>query len=1098
MPSRSILGAMVKTAFLVLGEVGVLVGGRPVQVHGRRERAVLAALLAARRYAVPTERLLEEVWGSAATTVSLLQVTISRLRSQLDPEREPRRLSQLLITTDLGYALHPDTGSLDAEVFERATNHAVAELSTGRAEDALVHADAAIGLWRGVPYGSAPDARDIVAERERLEQLRLVALETRAEALLALGRHALVADEIAPLIEVHPFRERLWALGALAQYRDGRQADALGLLRRARRTLADELGIDPSPALQQLETEMYDQHPGLLLQSAPPVAHIAQQERIVSVPIARDADFAQLRALAAEVEGGHPRFAVVEGEPGIGKTRLLETFADWCGSIGMVTVWGRCADAESVPAFAPWTDLLRQLERRGAVIPEDPAASMASRPRGGEEVSDERRFRLFDLAVDAVVAAARTSPIVIVLEDVHWADAATAELLTHFTTRLHDVPVLVVATMRELALGRADAVASAISAIVRRAGSRRIALRPLPSSASGALLAEVAEREVDPVVAEAIHRRGGGNPFCMGELARLLAAGGLLDDPSAVETSGVPSAVRDVVRRRLSRLPPETRTLLEVASVIGRTVDLPILIAASGRSPEDCLDALEPALVHRVLLEEPEAPGRFRFAHALVDEAAIAECSSLRAARIHLQVARALQAVGGEIEAIAGHLWSAITVAAPEEVANVLESAAAVAIARTAYERAEQLLERAATARRSASDAGRPGAREAEVTTILRLSGLRRSRFGYGSAFESLPFGRAEASATTLNRTDLVMALLHLKWGAAATGGRVVEATATATRILELGRGDQDPVVRTVAHHTWGVQCWHLAKFREAAAEMTESWSLQERFTDGDFERLSGYDSPALFGAFATHVLDLAGEIDDADERFDQLIDRFPGNYSAVTVRNFQGYSTLLAADPHRLLAWNARHGFNGRVGEHLGMFAATSTFYSGWAVAVTGEPDAGLVDIDDGLGRFRAMGAKTAYGALVDAHVEALLEAGRPLPQVEALLAAGAAIVEASGEPHSAASLDLARARVAVASGRLDEASRMLAAAIDTAGRSGNVRLSGSVREFARRHAASVATEAARIDRLDRPPLMASPSLPARESSKALGQQQISKRKAH
>lgn len=192
------LGTVVGTAFVVLGEIGALVGGRAVQIRGRRERAVLAMLLAARRQAVPAERLLEAVWGvdAAATAAPSLQVAISRLRSQLDPGRGPRGVSRLLVTTGLGYALHPDVDALDAEVFERTTDDAVAALSSDRAEDALAHADAAIALWRGGAYAGAPDAEDIAAERERLEQLRLVAIETRADALLALGRHAIVAGEV--------------------------------------------------------------------------------------------------------------------------------------------------------------------------------------------------------------------------------------------------------------------------------------------------------------------------------------------------------------------------------------------------------------------------------------------------------------------------------------------------------------------------------------------------------------------------------------------------------------------------------------------------------------------------------------------------------------------------------------------------------------------------------------------------------------------------------------------------------------------------------------------------------------------------------------
>lgn len=1029
---------MTETAFVVLGDVALRLDGRPVPIRGRKERAVLAVLLAARGSVVPPGRLLEDVWGPDATDdPASLHVAISRLRAQLQPDRAARQASTLLVTSDAGYALRAD--AVDADAFERAVHEAAAELAQ-HPDQALRGAEAALALWTGAPYSGAPDTADIEVERERLEALHLVALETRLAALLELGRHATVAAETVPLTAAHPFHERFWELGALALYRGARQADALALLRRARQVLADELGIDPSPALQRLEAQLLEQDPALL-----PPATVAAIAPVADVPIARDSEFAQLRAALTEVAGGVTRFALIEGEPGIGKTRLLEALAARTEASGGIAVWGRCADAVTSPAFAPWVEALRGLADRGIALPPGSAAFARGETEDADAAPDRRRHRLFEAAAEALATAAAVAPVTLLLEDLHWADTASAELLAHLATHLHDVPVLVVASLRELALGRTDAVTAAVAAVARRTESRRLVLRPLPAAASAALIAEVAERPVEPAVAAAIHRRSDGNPFCMGELTRLLAADGLLDAPGAVDEAAVPTAVRDVVRRRLSALPAATRSLLELAAVVGRETDLSTLIAASGQPVDDCLDALEPALVQRVVVPVPEVPGRHRFAHALVAEAALAECSSLRAARLHLRVADALAASGGDPEAIAGHRWSAGALAAPADVADACERAAAVALNRTGFERADLLLERAVAARRLASNDGRPESKAREVETVLHLAGLRRSRFGYGAAHATVPSERALSLAEQLDRPDLVMALLHLRWGADATGARIVEAATVAERMLRLGEHSEDPVLRLLAAHTWGVQCWHQARFRDGADSMERSWALLRELDAPEVDRLALYDLPTMFAAFSAHLQDLAGRA-DRDALFDEVLRRFPGEESVLTVANFRGYSALLEGDAAGFLTWCARRGLSGPVDARFGMFAASVSVYLGWAVAMTGRPEEGLRILEDGEAFYRGIGARTAYASFVDAHVEVLLAAGRPLHAVWQVLQEGAALVEAAGEPCAMASLDVARARLAQAEGDGAAARAALSAAAEAVERSGNVRLGATV----------------------------------------------------
>ncbi|MDQ1512835.1 MAG: hypothetical protein QOC59_677, partial [Microbacteriaceae bacterium] len=626
---------------------------------------------------------------------------------------------------------------------------------------------------------------------------------------------------------------------------------------------------------------------------------------------------------------------------------------------------------------------------------------------------------------------------------------ASAELLAHLTLRLQDSPVLVVASVRELDLGRGDAVTDAVAAITRRPGSRRLVLGGVPAGAATALVEAAVDRPVHPEVAAAIHRRGEGNPFCIGELSRLLAADGSLDEVRAVELAGVPAGVRDVVRGRLAGLSPSARSLLEVAAVIGREADLPILLAASGRPADECLDALEEALVSRVLEPVPEVPGRHRFAHALVAEAALAEVPSIRVARLHARVADAVRTAGGGWEVIAGHLWSAGPVVPPGPTADALERAADVAIRRAAYESADELLQRSLALRQTAQAAGLPGADEAELRTILAFATLRRELQGYGPAYSAIDADRAHRLSDRVGRLDLRMALLHLQWGAHATSGRVVEATRAAGVLRDLGAQADDEFLRMVGHHAWGVQCWHLGRLQEGAEHMQHVDRVMRSIGQDELERVETFDSGALFAAFAVHVLDLAGRLDDADERFAEVAARYRQPYELIVVTNFVGFSAVCAGEPHRVLSWLRRIPV--RPDTQFGMFGATVQIFTGWATALLEDRESGLAELEQGMSRFLQLGARTGLGGMVSAHIHALLGAGRAAAEAAAVLRREADEAEASGEPLALPYLDLAAARIAAAADpKSPDTAQHLRKALTGGEGSGNVRLVSLVTRLA------------------------------------------------
>ena len=246
----------------VLGPFAASVDGAPVDLGGPRQRAVLGRLVVAGGHVVSTDRLIDDLWDSSdvpAKALAVLQVHVSHLRRALEPGRERRAPARILVSAAPGYALRLPAAAVDAWHFDDLVRRAAAA-PPGPAHELLTEALAA---WTGPAYAEVADESWAAPEVARLTELRLAAIEARAEADLALGRPAPVIADLERHLHDHPGREDAVRLLALALYRTGRQGDALTVLRRARDHLAEELGVDPGPALRALEDDILRQSPVL-------------------------------------------------------------------------------------------------------------------------------------------------------------------------------------------------------------------------------------------------------------------------------------------------------------------------------------------------------------------------------------------------------------------------------------------------------------------------------------------------------------------------------------------------------------------------------------------------------------------------------------------------------------------------------------------------------------------------------------------------------------------------------------------------------------------------------------------------------------------
>jgi DNA-binding SARP family transcriptional activator len=670
----------------LLGPVEVFAGDRPLELGGPQPRAVLAHLALDLGRVVSVERLVARLWGEQPPTAPLasLQTTLSRLRRVLEPDRAPGSPPRVIASEPPGYVLRLPADAVDVARFRDLAlegRRAAAAAMPKEARDRFEHA---LAEWRGPALGGiGPD--DVIAPiAHSLEEERLAVVQDRFDVLLALGLHVEAVAELSVAVSEHPLKEGLWSALAIALYRSQRQADALRAIDQARRTLIDELGLDPGPGLRDLERRILDQDPSLLAVplTALPEPTVANAPRSSDGRfVGRAEEWAQLVAALDRAEHGAPSLVMVEGEAGIGKSAIAERLLALAAGRGWSVAVGHCVDRELAPALWPIVELLRDLGVE--VDPGDAARVAANTGRTPIEIADEL-LRALDHAGD-------DRRWCLFLDDAHWADRATLDVLILMCERLRERRVCMITAFRPVATDPDSALHDAIGGLTRVLGSERIVLHPLGEPEVAEILRRTAGTEPTPEAVRLVHARAGGNPFFVGELARLFGEGGIGADDR------VPDRVRDVVRARLAPLPQATIDLLQLAAVAGERLDLTVLIAASGLDADACLETLDPAIVTRMLVAAPG--GELRFAHSLVRDAVLADIAPLLQTRLHRAVADALELTRGTgvdvIETIARHRLAGLPVGDPIRIAEQLVDASAVARWRGAFDTSDELAEHA-------------------------------------------------------------------------------------------------------------------------------------------------------------------------------------------------------------------------------------------------------------------------------------------------------------------------------------------------------------------------------------------------------------------
>ena len=974
--------------FRVLGTIEVDGPSPGASPPGAKERAILARLLVDAGRTVPADDLLEAGWPGVERDAAArsLAVRVANLRSFLEPDRERGAPSSLVVREGPGYRLAVAPDQVDAHRFEGCVRDA-AGLAPAAALPAL---DRALALWRGTPFGDLAQADWAQPEIRRLEDLRSQAEEERARAFVALGRPLEAVPVLRRLIAADPLREELVATLMLALYGAGRQVEALEAYRRLAARLR-ELGLTPGDATRALERRILEHDPGL---APAPAATVPEPER--PAPVGRAEPLGRLRAALAAAQAGRRSAVMIGGEPGVGKSTLVDAFV--AGADGTLVGIGQCLGHRGqVEPYLPVLEALGELARGPegdtvvAVLAQRAPTWLVELPwllGSGPEAEAVRhaaqgatRARMLREMLEAIDALGATAPVVLVLEDLHWADDSTLDLIAALLRRREPARLLLLGTFRPTGPDGEPPVATLVHDLAVRGQCEELAL---PRLSAGAVATYLQVRfpggpPPDDLVAVLVQRTGGNPLFMRNLLDHWLADGTLEETAGAValtrprETleAGVPPSLRAHIRDQLERLPDADAEVLGAASVAGRDFSTDTLAAALDRD-RDAVEARCVELARSTTLIEPRDGGH-GFGHDLHREVLYELLPPDARVRLHARVgAHLADAYGPAANDRAAELgFHFMAGRDPERAVRFLRLAAERAFGRNAYPEGIRHL-RSALDATDALGAGSERTR-AEIELLSSLGQALVATGGWSAGEAEAALLRARGLAARLSDNEpLVSVLLALSTLYELRGemGRAQDMAMECQRLAPSG-GDEHELESS---ELLACNLFHQGSFARALEYAERGVALFEGGEPGGYSTFPatlGDNAGVSCHDWAGLALWFLGRPDAALARATHALElaRDPSRtYSLATARAQMAVVHQCRREPEATLEWAEA---TIAAAQHLGYVyrEAMGRVLRGWALALLGEQDQGIREITGGLAASRGTGAR-----MDDPHYLALL----------------------------------------------------------------------------------------------------------------------------
>jgi hypothetical protein len=747
----------------------------------------------------------------------------------------------------------------------------------------------------------------------------------------------------------------------LALYRSGRQSEAVAAAAELKRLLADELGLDASPQVRELEQRILRQEPGLTAPHAlrrEPEGSTARRttQRMASsssgldqkLSVGRAGALALFDQVVSDATAGRGRILVLDAPAGYGKSTMLDALAARFRAVDGIVVRGVGVGAGAMPALWPWVSVARQLAdmepplamafgTRGALAPLLGLTEPDATPNEmAESDRDLARTRLYRAVVDLLASARHRHPLAVLFDDAHWVDADTLTLLSLAAEELADQGVVFAVAARTDQPGVVG-VAERIE-VARADRLTNVVLSEFTDTEVAELVHGLSGVDAEPGLAAAIRTRTAGNPLFVTELVRLLGSEHRLDYEGV--QSSLPTRVREVLRRRIDRLPEQTVALLTVAAVVRRPADVSLLSEVTGLDVDTVLDACESALLVGLLVEDVGGPGTVRLSHDLVRQTLEESLSQARSLRLHARVAAAIEAGGvrsaEHIAELASHLTIASPVVGPAAAVPYLIAASDDALSRFANDLAEQNLR---TALRLAEEIG-------DATERVALEGPVRGRLALlGSNLHGvtdLSGGQDEALLTAPPPMDFEATAGWLGVVVSASiSGQYRSAVDAAERALGLAL---PPIGEAAARFVLAFSSGLLGRFDVAKTQFD---ALEGLFAAGTDTRIPGlFSIPVSSQSIQALLAQVRGDHREADAHLASARDRSgQADVDLVVVEQTSSWVAAMRGDPVEAQA-SARACVE--IAERLGypIYVFSGGLIDAWAAVAQGDRSY-LPDVD-------------------------------------------------------------------------------------------------------------------------------------------------------
>ncbi|MDP9074247.1 MAG: AAA family ATPase [Actinomycetota bacterium] len=698
--------------------------------------------------------------------------------------------------------------------------------------------------------------------------------------------------------------------------------------------------------------------------------------------VGRDGEVERLQTVLDGMRVGHGRVVLISGEAGIGKTRLVEELAALAIDQGALVAWGRADDVEGAPPYRPWVQLLVGVldgVDRGVAAESlgVNAGSIAALVPKVNECLDgiasplelapaAARFRLHEAIVDFLGSVAVHRPLVLVLEDLHWADVPTLELTRFLAARAATAAIVLVVSYRVHDGERPQPFDHLLGTLARLPAVEHIALDGLSVPEVGRFMAQMIGLRPRSALVADVHARTEGNPFFVEELVHLLRSEEMVAATGVWFPGVVPVGVQAVVRRRLARLPELTNELLVIAAVLGREFDVAMLAATAEMGQGDVIDGIEPAISAGVVNPVAGAVGRFQFSHTLIRDAVYGELGASRQARLHAAAAAALEqrqdATRFQVAQLSWHYFQAAPVVGPEPGVSYALAASEAAETTWAYESAENELRRALSLVELLPFG--PARLRCELEVQNRLVAVMARARGYASAEVGIACARARQLCREMADTDEVFeALTNLAGFHHVHGDLGVEAE-LAAQLLIIGQRCSNPSWLTAGHQYLGMAQLHTGRLgaaQESFASALELVSALARSSDR-VDHLFGTHPMVSALAYSSRSAWVLGQEADALAFADRGV-AFAielGHHQSLAIAwYFRAHLQLLVGDAAVVLTsceWAIpfcdEHGFTG--------FRSWFTIFKGWAMCQQGRTDEGVTMMAAAIAINEERGART------------------------------------------------------------------------------------------------------------------------------------------